>query len=225
MWSFYAYTLLCILSCKHKIVKYKVILRTEKYAPSKIKLLTTATKSIIMVFQKRGYETRCDMRLDLRALRDNPGSELTFDYEPDTSRLSFDSVSDLGMVKAWGSVQNHAGSITVSADIESDMVCVCGRCLDEFHKPLRVHTDAFLAETFPDDDDTDYYLIDGDGFVDLDEIVITAVTLNMDSRFLCKEDCKGLCPKCGKNLNNGSCSCGRERDERFAVLANLLDSD
>jgi uncharacterized protein len=45
----------------------------------------------------------------------------------------------------------------------------------------------------------------------------------METKFLCREDCKGLCARCGKNLNLGPCGCGKEIDPRFAVLEQLLD--
>ena len=46
----------------------------------------------------------------------------------------------------------------------------------------------------------------------------------MDSRFLCQDDCKGLCPHCGVNLNHGSCNCKPDTDPRLAVLEQLLDN-
>ena len=52
---------------------------------------------------------------------------------------------------------------------------------------------------------------------DLDEILTTAFVLNMDSKLLCRPDCKGICPRCGKNLNEGACSCRPEIDPRLAV--------
>ena len=58
---------------------------------------------------------------------------------------------------------------------------------------------------------------------DLDEILTTAVVLNMDSKLLCSEDCKGLCPKCGADLNLGPCGCKPETDPRLAVLQQFLN--
>ena len=58
---------------------------------------------------------------------------------------------------------------------------------------------------------------------DLDDILTTAFVLNMDQKLLCREDCKGLCFRCGKNLNEGPCDCKSEPDSRFAVLQQLLD--
>ena len=47
--------------------------------------------------------------------------------------------------------------------------------------------------------------------------------LNFDSKLLCKPDCKGLCCRCGKNLNDGPCDCRKEPDSRFAALQQLLN--
>ena len=58
---------------------------------------------------------------------------------------------------------------------------------------------------------------------DMEEIVRTVFVLNMDSKLLCKDDCAGLCCRCGKNLNNGPCGCQKELDPRFAALRQLLD--
>ena len=59
---------------------------------------------------------------------------------------------------------------------------------------------------------------------DVDEIIVTDFILNMDQRFLCSQDCKGLCEKCGADLNNGPCSCKLNTDPRFAVLGQLLEN-
>ena len=61
-----------------------------------------------------------------------------------------------------------------------------------------------------------------DGF-DLDEFIINLLELKLPFRFLCDEDCKGLCPVCGTNLNTSECSCNDEKiDERFAMLKDLF---
>ena len=60
-------------------------------------------------------------------------------------------------------------------------------------------------------------------FVNDHEVLSTCFILDMETKFLCKEDCKGLCPSCGKNLNLGPCGCRKEIDPRFAVLEQLLD--
>ena len=57
------------------------------------------------------------------------------------------------------------------------------------------------------------------------ELARTAFILGMDTKTLCSEDCKGICPGCGVNLNQGSCTCKKETDPRLAALAKLLEKD
>ena len=64
--------------------------------------------------------------------------------------------------------------------------------------------------------------LEGDG-VDLTDILETLFILDMETKFLCREDCKGLCSTCGRNLNLGPCGCRKQIDPRFAVLEQLLD--
>jgi uncharacterized protein len=60
--------------------------------------------------------------------------------------------------------------------------------------------------------------------LDLEELLREQVMLNAQMKPLCSETCKGLCPKCGRDLNTGSCSCvQKETDPRLEVLKKLLD--
>ena len=58
--------------------------------------------------------------------------------------------------------------------------------------------------------------------MDAGDLARTAFLLDMDTKTLCSEDCKGLCPRCGADVNLGPCSCKPEADPRLAVLAKLL---
>ena len=59
--------------------------------------------------------------------------------------------------------------------------------------------------------------------VDVADVAETCMILDMDRKFLCRPDCKGLCPVCGKDLNDGPCGCKNEIDPRMAALGQLLD--
>lgn len=93
----------------------------------------------------------------------------------------------------------------------------CDRCL----KPVTVHLDINFNEIFVRDceDDGEFYPYSGD-MLDLKPAVLDAIRLNLPSQVLCKEDCKGLCTKCGNDLNEKSCPCSEEPDENnpFYVL-------
>ena len=81
-----------------------------------------------------------------------------------------------------------------------------------------------LAEELEDEDSDDILLLE-DGAVDLGDLARTVFILEMDTKTLCSEDCKGICPGCGVDLNQGTCTCKKEVDPRLAVLAKLLDKD
>ena len=104
----------------------------------------------------------------------------------------------------------------------------CARCL----RPTETSVEAELEEAFirdtgePLERDEDQYLYSGH-VLELDDAVRTALLLELPSRILCKEDCKGLCSQCGANLNVRECSCQKDliRKNPFSALASLLNED
>ena len=117
-----------------------------------------------------------------------------------------------------------ADALLLEGTAETTLELVCDRCLKPFSQPMSVPVETLLAEELADEESDDIVLLE-DGEVDLDELFTTAVVLSMDAKHLCSEDCKGLCPRCGANLNDGPWSSGRELDPRFAALAQLLDKE
>ena len=165
------------------------------------------------------------MRLNLRELIRVPGSAQPFSYTLDLSGLDFYGERPLPHpVEVAGRVENRAGALFLTGRAESVLELRCDRCLKPFSQPMSVPVETLLAEELADEESDDIVLLE-DGEVDLDELFTTAVVLSMDAKHLCSEDCKGLCPRCGANLNDGPCSCGRELDPRFAALAQLLDKE
>lgn len=165
------------------------------------------------------------MRLRLNKIIDMPGSEAKFDYALNISDLEFDGAKSMPeTLDVTGKVRNIAGMLVMTARAVGKMTCVCARCLEEFPRDIDLNIEAVLAEELQDEDDPDVFLLDGD-YVDLDEVIITHLVLNMEQKLLCSENCKGLCEKCGKNLNDGPCDCRPDIDPRLSVLQQLLDND
>ena len=165
------------------------------------------------------------MRLDLTGILTGQEKKLPFRFELDVSDLDFYSVDRFTTpVIAEGEVSDHAGAIAVTGEITCGVECTCARCLKGFTRELGFDMSAYLAEELQDEDSEDTYLIENSA-ADMDEIARTALVLNMDQRFFCKEDCKGLCPKCGKDLNDGPCDCREDPDPRLAVLGQLLENN
>lgn len=162
------------------------------------------------------------MRLNLREIIEVPGGSVPFQCELDTQGLDFPSVLEYkGRPLAQGRVYNEAGVLHMEGTLKAEMTCVCDRCGSRFDSVKLTQLDAVIVEEEAEDH-PEFFVLDGDE-IDLDEILSTLFILDMDMKFLCREDCKGLCSTCGKNLNFGPCGCRKEIDPRFAVLEQLLD--
>lgn len=166
------------------------------------------------------------MRLDLRDVILVPDAEKSFQCQVDLSDLEFYGRKPIVRpVLAQGSVVNHAGALVLNGTARSELDLVCDRCGKEFSREKVVALDMLLADELEQEDSEDeIFLLDGNE-LDLDELVTTALVLAMDTKNLCSEDCKGLCAKCGADLNLGPCGCRPEVDPRLAALAQLLDKE
>ena len=162
------------------------------------------------------------MRLNLSAIIEMPGSSLPFVCELETGNLDFPSVRAYpSKPHAEGRIYNEAGILRLEGTLTAEMICVCDRCGEEFESLKEMPLDATIVEENPEDDPA-LFTLEGNE-LDLSALLSTCFILDMETKFLCREDCKGLCPKCGKNLNLGPCGCRKSLDPRFAVLEQLLD--
>ena len=165
------------------------------------------------------------MRLNLRTIIHEPGASLPFAFRMDLSDLDFYGARPVAEpVEVTGTVRNMADALVLEGEAVTTLDLVCDRCLKPFRQEMRVPVEALMAETLEDEENDDIILLEN-GEVDLDEVFTTALVLGMDSKHLCAEDCKGLCGKCGANLNDGPCNCKSDVDPRLAALAQLLDKE
>lgn len=164
------------------------------------------------------------MLLELGTILTQPGGVVPFSLEQDFSDMDFGgSCPATQPVKVSGRVKNEAGVLLLTMTIDTVLSCVCDRCASAFDLPFHQEVEAILAEELMDEKNEDdwTFLLTGTA-ADLDDIIATAFVLNMEQKFLCSPDCKGLCASCGKNLNLGPCDCKPEPDPRLAVLRQLL---
>ncbi|MBM6924368.1 YceD family protein [Pseudoflavonifractor phocaeensis] len=165
------------------------------------------------------------MRLNLKEILHVPGASLPFQSQLDLTQLDFYGERPFAHpVTIQGTVRNMAGALLLEGSAVSTLELVCDRCLKPFSQPLDLPVSTLLAETLEDEENDEIVLLE-DGCLDLDELFTTALVLSMDSKHVCSEDCKGLCPTCGTDLNQGPCGCRKEIDPRLAALAQLLDKD
>ncbi len=164
------------------------------------------------------------MRLDLRDIIHIPGARKEFSYALDLSGFALYGEKPFDRpVQVSGAVRNMAGALQLEGTAETTLDTRCDRCLKPITVEMKVPVETLLAEELANEGENDEIVLLDKGTVDLDEIFTTACVLALDSKHLCRDDCKGLCPTCGKDLNEGPCKCGKETDPRLAVLAKLLD--
>lgn len=164
------------------------------------------------------------MRLDLRDIIHVPDARKDFQFQLDLSGLDFYGSNPIAHpVLAQGSVTNHAGALVLEGTASSILDLTCDRCGKAFSREKTVKLDSLVAQELEDEENDDILLLEGTE-LDLDEAVTTAFVLAMDTKNLCSDDCKGLCAKCGADLNLGPCGCRPEVDPRLAALAQLLDN-
>ena len=165
------------------------------------------------------------MLLGLSKIIDCPGAAVPFETSVDLSDLRYGTSYPVSEpVLATGMVRNTAGVLMMTGSITTCIHGICDRCASEFDREIDFPIDVVLVTELANEENEDEWVfpLEGDS-ADLDDIVRTVFVLNLDSKLLCDEDCKGLCCRCGKNLNDGPCSCQKELDPRFAALKQLLE--
>lgn len=125
-----------------------------------------------------------------------------------------------GALRAEAVVEGILVTGSVTAEIEAE----CARCLKPVSDAISVELcELFVAPGHEVPDEEDAYEVEGLD-IDLESMLRDAIALALPLRPVCRDDCKGLCGRCGKELDEGPCSCGEEEmDPRWAALSELRD--
>lgn len=119
-------------------------------------------------------------------------------------------------------IRNRAGMVALQVNATFTYRFSCDRCAAVTDREY-AYSFYHILVTDLSGDNSDDYIQAPDYKLDTVSLLRDDILLELPSKFLCKESCKGLCPKCGKNLNEGECSCSKQEiDPRLAVLKQLL---
>lgn len=163
------------------------------------------------------------MILHLEPVFNNIGLSKEFSYELDFSKNDWSGeLIFRDKVKISGSVMNRTGVVELKAVVNVKINTFCCRCAAEISKTVNIPMNHVLVSSLNNEDNDELILVENYNF-NLDELVSEDIFLELPERFLCSEDCKGICQSCGKNLNNEPCSCLKPSDPRLDVLRQLLD--
>lgn len=158
------------------------------------------------------------------------GTALNYDIDEDNVRLDED-LTVIGPIVGHVRLRRINQGLLADGWVDLTLEFECTRCLKHFEQPMHVLFEERFYPTLdvvtgvaltPPDDGEDAFPIDAHHLIDLTEAIRQHVLLDIPMVTLCKEDCAGLCPQCGKDLNEGPCNCQPEIDARLNVLRSLL---
>lgn len=152
------------------------------------------------------------------------GQEDTLKYELDLSGLELDGVKPFcAPVKGEARFKSFAGSVLLDAHLAYQVAMPCDRCGEMTVTDWEKEFSHVLVRELGNEQDDDDYIVVPEERLDLDELLREDILLELPSKYLCSPDCKGLCSRCGANLNLGDCGCDRkEIDPRLEILKDLL---
>lgn len=161
-------------------------------------------------------------------------------FEP-AEMQEFEGTADLGTVQMNGTeyafaqpcawqvqVTNTGGALLVRGTAQAEGACACARCLEDAQVSLEGEIEGYFVIS-PEGEDED---MEADEFdvlpenhdMDIAPLIVQGLMLDAPVQPLCQEECAGLCPKCGANLNEGACGCEPDEVDEgnpFAVLKGL----
>jgi uncharacterized protein len=116
------------------------------------------------------------------------------------------------------------GSYYWQGDLRTTLDAACRRCLAPVPVPVTARVEVLFTEDQDADDPSVYVIPPRTRTLDLAPAVREELVLAVPEFVLCRDDCRGLCPRCGKDLNQGPCDCAPEKpDPRWAVLSQLKE--
>lgn len=151
-------------------------------------------------------------------------------YLPDQFDMADDQLTVSVPPHVFFHLRRLGREIRVQGHVTAELMVPCDRCLAVFRLPVETSFDVFYAPIEVLTPEEEVELTERDltfGFyrndlIDLTGLVREQIRLALPFRLLCREDCRGLCPRCGVDLNEGDCGCRSEEiDARWAALAEL----
>lgn len=171
-------------------------------------------------------------RVDVTSILDDLGASVDVsDTLPLTSLDVGDEHFDLQTPPRFDvTLANGGTGIVALGTVTADTIATCARCLVEFPLTIEADVDGYFIE--PGDtenipEEQEYGLIDEQGHVDILPSIMSALVLEAPFAPLHADDCAGLCPTCGADLNTEPCTCADEpaEDNPFATLSGLFSED
>ena len=166
------------------------------------------------------------MEIELRGLKEGINT-LQITISPESLDLEGSDFHCTSAITAELTVTKNEPIFSIKGSLRGSVRLVCARCLTEFETELSAPFERIVQQKkeMPTDEranDEITFIAPETDSVDLTDEVRDTLLLTLPIKPLCSEDCLGLCPSCGKNLNEGPCTCRQERtDARWNKLLAL----
>ena len=167
------------------------------------------------------------MRINIESVRKKEAANsIKFDYtveEPEKKDyIELLRAKKIDDVRIEGEIYQKNGLVFIDYKTEALFTAYCARCGNDTRQYIEFDGEGYIAgksdgeEKYGGDD---FYVTETDGILDLDDFIVEFLGIHVPYRYLCSEDCKGLCQNCGKDLNFGECSCPKkEKNPAFEIL-------
>lgn len=164
--------------------------------------------------------------IELEPLFNNEGMTKPLEFTADMKNEEYNGVFPfVSPVFVSGAAENRTGIVSLCLTARFTLNLTCDRCAKVFSREYVVPVNHDLV-TEIGNDNGDECLVKIDSYhFDVETLVREDILLYLPSKVLCREDCRGICYRCGKDLNDGPCDCGRDFDPRWDALQQLLEDD
>ena len=164
-------------------------------------------------------------------MKSSVGTSFVTDFQEDEAILDND-LKVIGPIEGHARMRRTNQGLLIDGWVDLALELSCTRCLKSFEQPMHVTfeeqfyptVDVLTGAPMPAFDEEEIFPIDDHHQVDLTEAVRQNVLTSLPMVTVCQEDCKGLCPQCGKDLNLGPCDCKPEVESRWSALEKLLQN-
>lgn len=125
-----------------------------------------------------------------------------------------------------GRIENLGDRLRVAGEVKTKVELLCNRCMEVMSLEVKTPFSEIFSnykDVVEEDQEEEISFFEGDE-IDIDAHIARAILLELPMKALCKEECKGLCPECGINLNFEKCQCVKETiDPRLLVLKKIMN--
>ena len=175
------------------------------------------------------------MVLNISSLLSGEKNRLDIDYMLSVSTEEFGNAVNLSGVtfptpaRVNGVITDNAGYMRLTLSVTLPYNTVCARCACDVSGEFAIDFERTVVPVGMVDDAEEKeedFVVAENGMLDIDEQLSEVLLLDFPTRVLCKEDCKGLCHKCGKDLNEGQCNCPTvDINPAFAKILSMFDEE